>query len=78
VDYKRTTLSKNAFSPVACVSYVGIDDKSLESVEQFKCLGITITNQNSVEEEIKGQLKSGKACEPSVQNLSLPVCYPKI
>ena len=78
MDYKRTTLSKNAFSAVACVPYIGIDDKSFESVEQFKVLGITVTNQNSIQEEIKGKLISGKACQPSVQNLSLLVCYPKI
>jgi hypothetical protein len=32
-------------------------------------LGTTITNQNSVQEEIKNRLKSGNACCHSVQNL---------
>jgi hypothetical protein len=38
-------------------------------VEQFKCLGSTETNQNSVQDEIKSRLKSGNACYHSVQNL---------
>jgi len=38
-------------------------------VEQFKYLGTTITNQNSIEEEIKSRLKTGNACYHSVQNL---------
>jgi len=32
-------------------------------------LGTTLTNQNSVEEEIKSRWKSGNACYISVQNL---------
>ena len=32
-------------------------------------LGITLTNQNSIQEEIKNKLKSGGACYHSVQNL---------
>jgi hypothetical protein len=34
-----------------------------------KYLGTTLTNQNSVQEEIKSRLKSGNACYYSVQNL---------
>jgi len=37
-------------------------------VEQFKYLGTTLTNHNSVQEEIKSRLKSGNACHHSVQN----------
>jgi len=40
-----------------------------ERVEQFKYLGTTIANRNSIQEEIKGRLKSGNACCHSVQNL---------
>ena len=32
-------------------------------------LGTTLTNQNSIQEEIKSRLKSGNACDHSVQNL---------
>jgi len=38
-------------------------------VELFKYLGITLTNQNYIHEEIKVRLKSGNACYHSVQNL---------
>ena len=38
-------------------------------MEEFKYLGITLTNQNSIAEEIKSRLKSRNACYHSVQNL---------
>jgi hypothetical protein len=38
-------------------------------VEQFKFLGRTLMNQNSIQEEIKSRLKSGNACYHLVQNL---------
>jgi hypothetical protein len=38
-------------------------------VEEFKYLGTTLTNQNSIQEEVKSRLKSGKACYYSVRNL---------
>jgi hypothetical protein len=38
-------------------------------VEKFKYLGTTLTYQNSLPEEIKSRVKSGKACYQSVQNL---------
>ena len=44
-------------------------DNSIESVEDFKYLGTTLTNQNSIQEEIKCRLKLGNACYYSVQNL---------
>jgi len=37
--------------------------------EEFKYLGTTLTNQNSVAEEIKSRLRSGNAYYHSVQNL---------
>jgi len=40
-----------------------------ERVEEFKYLGTTLTNQNSIAEEIKRRLKSGNALHHSVQNL---------
>ena len=46
-----------------------INTSSFERAEQFKYLGTTLTDQDSIEEEIKGKLKSGNACYYSVQNL---------
>ena len=46
-----------------------IDNISIERVEDFKYLGKTITDQNSIQEEIKSRLKLGNACYHSVQNL---------
>ena len=55
-----------------------VDNSSIERVEEFKYLGMTLTNQNSIQKEIKSRLKLENACYHSVQNLCLPVCYPKI
>ena len=38
-------------------------------MEKFKYLGTTLTNQNSIQEEIKSTLKSGNVCYHSVNNL---------
>ena len=48
---------------------VKIDNSSIERVEDFKYLGTTITDQNSIQEEIESRFKSGNACYYSVQNL---------
>jgi hypothetical protein len=48
---------------------IKLDNKSFERVEQFKCLATTVTNQNSIQEEIKSRLKSRNACYHSVQDL---------
>jgi len=46
-----------------------MDNSSFERVEDFRYLGKTLINKNSVQEEIKSRLKSGNACYHSVQNL---------
>jgi len=45
------------------------DNNSIESVKEFKYLGTTLTNKNSIQEEIKSRLKLGNACYYTVQNL---------
>jgi len=40
-----------------------------ECEEEFKYLGTTLKNQNSIAEEIKSRLRSGNACYHSVQNI---------
>jgi hypothetical protein len=48
---------------------IKIGSKSFQRVEEFRYLGTTLTNRNSIHEEIKSRLKSGNACYLSVQNL---------
>ena len=45
-----------------------IDNSTFERVEEFKYLGTTLINQNSIAEEIRSRLRSGNACY-QVQNL---------
>jgi len=44
----------------------------------FKYLVRTITNQTSIQEEIKSRMKLRNACCHLLQNLCLTVCFPKI
>jgi len=45
------------------------DNSSFERVEEFRYLETTLTNQNSIQEEIQSRLKSGNACYHSVKNI---------
>jgi len=51
------------------IQSVRIDNSTFEMVEEFTNLGTTLTNQNSIAEEIKSRFRSGNACYHSVQNL---------
>ena len=53
-------------------------NKACEIVGQFRYLGTTVTNQNSIQEEIMSILKSGNAGYHSVQIFCLSDCYPEI
>ena len=79
VDSKETGLEVNADKTKYVVmsrdqnagqSYsMKTDNSSFGRVEEFKYLGTTLTNQNSIQEEIKSRLKSGNACYHLVQNI---------
>jgi hypothetical protein len=43
------------------IQSVRIDNSTFERVEEFKYLGTTLTNQNSIPEGIKSKLRSGNA-----------------
>jgi hypothetical protein len=44
-------------------------NRSFENVSQFEHLGMTVTNQNLIQEEIKRRQNFGIACHCLVQNL---------
>jgi hypothetical protein len=48
---------------------IKIDNSSFERVDELKYMATNLTNQNSIQEEVKSRLKSGNACYYSVQNL---------
>jgi hypothetical protein len=51
------------------ISNIQIGNKSFETVEHFKYLETTLTNQDSIHDEIQSRLKSRNACYHSVQNI---------
>ena len=65
----QTSLLKYAKQNAGRIHSVRIDNSTFERVEEFKYLGTTLTNQNSIAEEIESRLRPGNACHLSVQNL---------
>jgi hypothetical protein len=56
---------------------IKIANRCFENVGQLRYLGMTVTNQNLVQEEIKNRLNSGIDCYHSVQNLLSSRLLPK-
>jgi hypothetical protein len=48
---------------------IKVPNRSFENVAYLKYLGMTLTNQKLIQEEIKNRLNSDNACYYSVQNL---------
>jgi hypothetical protein len=48
---------------------IKIGNRWIENVAQFRYLGMSITNENLIQEEIKRRLNSGNACYYPAQNL---------
>jgi hypothetical protein len=55
--------------PRLLIQGIKIAKRLFENVSQFKYLGMTVTNQNLIQEKIKRRLNSGNACYHSVQNV---------
>jgi hypothetical protein len=51
---------------------IKIANRSCEDVAKFKYFGTTLTDKNSMHEEIKSRLSSGNACHHSVESPDLP------
>ena len=50
-------------------AHIKIGSNSYEKVKTFKYLSSLLTNQNSIQEEIKCRLKAGNSCYYSVKTL---------
>jgi hypothetical protein len=57
---------------------IRIANELFENVAKFKYLGMILTNQNDIHDEIKSRLNLGNACYYSVQYLCLPISYQRI
>jgi hypothetical protein len=80
----KDTIEKTKCTVLSCHQNAGQNhniktaNKSFDHVKQFKYLGITVTNQNLIHEEIKRQLNSGNACYHLAHNLSCSHVLSKI
>ena len=67
--HKTKYMAVSRYQNAGQIHSMKIDNSSIERVEELKYLGTTLTNQNSIQEEIKSRLKLGNACYYSVQSL---------
>ena len=65
-DVKTKYLVMSRYQNAGRIRSMKSDNRSFERVEVFKYLGTTLTNQNSIREEIKSRLKSRNTCYSSV------------
>jgi hypothetical protein len=71
----KINVEKTKYMLLSCHQNAGqnrdikIANRSFENVSQLKYLGITLTDQNLIQEEIKRSWSSSNACYHSVQNL---------
>jgi len=56
---------------------INTDNSSFERVEEFKYLGTTLKNRNSIQEEIKADFSRGMLAIIRCRIFCLPVCCPK-
>ena len=54
-----------------------IGNLSIENVEKFRYLGVTVTNTNDIRKEIKCRINMGNACYYSLEKILSPVCFPR-
>ena len=57
---------------------VKIDNSFIERVEEFKYLGTALTDQNSIQEEIKSRLKLGMLAIFGAESFVLQVAIQKL
>jgi hypothetical protein len=69
INIDRTLLSR--CQNVGQNQKIKIASRPFENMSQFKYLGMIVTNQNAIQEEIKRRLNSGNACYHSVQSSHL-------
>jgi hypothetical protein len=68
IDASKEIVEKTKYMLLSCHQNVGqnwdikIANRPFENVSQYKYLGMTVTNQNFIQEEIKRRLNSGNAC----------------